>query len=158
MKVEIILPDEKIDPSHVYLEGMKGYPNQRCQPTITDQVAQFQLPLRDFYECGVTRIVYKLNVNVLAHMYSKIVCTQRRFNASFCCFYFQGKKVFYHKVIIESPMNKEFVSVKCITSLPVFSNHTKNAHSLTRRDVLPVGFEEPMYVKHFITTRPISIK
>lgn len=64
MKVDIILPDEKIDPAHVYLEGMKGYPNQRCQPTIKDQVAQFQLPLQDFYECGVTRIVYKLNVRI----------------------------------------------------------------------------------------------
>lgn len=40
-------------------------------------------------------------------------------------------------------MNKEFVSVKCITSLP-YTNQTKNAHSLHRRDVLPVGFEEPM--------------
>lgn len=52
--------------------------------------------------------------------------------------------MFYHKVIIETPNSKEFVSVKCITSAPY--NVTKSAHSLTRRDVLPIGFEEPMYV------------
>lgn len=56
--------------------------------------------------------------------------------------HFQGKKVFYHKVIIETPTNKEFVSVKCLTSVPY--NLTKTPHNLTRRDVLPVGFEEPM--------------
>lgn len=63
MKVDIILSEENINPSDVYLEGLKGYPNPRCQPTIKDGVAQFQLPLRDFYECGVTRVVYKLNVS-----------------------------------------------------------------------------------------------
>lgn len=63
MKVDIILSEENIDPSNVYLEGMKGYPNPKCQPTVKDHVAQFELPLRDFYECGVTRIVYKLNVS-----------------------------------------------------------------------------------------------
>lgn len=50
--------------------------------------------------------------------------------------------MFYHKIIIESENNKEFVSVKCITALPF--NTTENAHVLTRRDVLPAGFEEPM--------------
>ncbi|XP_055309994.1 uncharacterized protein LOC129573502 isoform X2 [Sitodiplosis mosellana] len=114
MKVDIVLSEENINPSDVYLEGLKGYPNPRCQPTIKDGVAQFQLPLRDFYECGVTRVVYKLN----------------------------GKKVFYHKVIIETPTSKEFVSFKCITSVPY--NLTKTPHNITRRDVLPVGFEEPI--------------
>lgn len=66
---------------------------------------------------------------------------------------FQGKKVFYHKVIIETPTNKEFVSVKCFTSVPY--NLTKTPHNITRRDVLPFGFEEPMYVsKWFIS--PLS--
>lgn len=63
MKVDIVLSEDNISPSDVYLEGLKGYPNPRCQPTIKDRVAQFQLPLRDFYECGVTRVVYKLNVS-----------------------------------------------------------------------------------------------
>lgn len=58
---------------------------------------------------------------------------------------FQGKKVFYHKVIIETPNNKELVSVKCLTAASY--NFTKAPHSLVRRDVdLPLGFEEPMYV------------
>lgn len=64
MRVDVILLDDINDPSNVYLEGMKGYPNPKCRPTIMQNVAQFQLPLRDFYECGVTRIVYKPNVSV----------------------------------------------------------------------------------------------
>lgn len=64
MKVDIILSEDNIDPSNVYLEGMKGYPNPRCQPTITDHVAQFELPLREFHECGITRIVYQVNVSI----------------------------------------------------------------------------------------------
>lgn len=71
MKVDIILSEENIDPADVYLEGMKGYPNPKCQPTIRDHVAQFQLPLRDFFECGVTRIVYKPNVRVNFHLEQK---------------------------------------------------------------------------------------
>lgn len=63
MNIDIALPSNKIAPSNVYLDGMKGYPNPRCQPTINNQVASFRLPLKDFYECGVTRIVHKLNVS-----------------------------------------------------------------------------------------------
>lgn len=69
MKVEIVLSEDNINPSNVYLEGMKGYPNPRCQSTIEDHIARFQLPLRDFYECGVTRIVYKLNVRFFKNVY-----------------------------------------------------------------------------------------
>lgn len=68
MKVDIVLSEDNIKPSDVYLEGMKGYPNPKCQPTIKDHEAQFVLSLRDFYECGVTRIVYKLNVSRLIHL------------------------------------------------------------------------------------------
>ncbi|XP_031640948.1 uncharacterized protein LOC116352466 [Contarinia nasturtii] len=114
MKVDIELLTDNINPSDVYLEGLKGYPNPRCQPTIKDRVAQFQLPLRDFYECGVTRVFNKNN----------------------------GKKVFYHKVIIETLRRKDFVSFKCIISVPY--NLTNTPHNITRRDVLPVGFEEPI--------------
>lgn len=63
MNIEIALPSNKVESSDVYLDGMKGYPNPRCQPTINNQVASFRLPLQDFYECGVTRIVHKLNVS-----------------------------------------------------------------------------------------------
>lgn len=64
MKVDIVLLEDNIDPSSVYLEGMKGYPEPKCQPIISDHVARFQLSLLDFYECGVTRVVYKLNVRI----------------------------------------------------------------------------------------------
>lgn len=58
----------------------------------------------------------------------------------------QGKKVYYHKIIVETNENKEFVSVKCVTmALPTY-NVTRHSHSIARRDVLPPGFEEPMYV------------
>lgn len=63
MKVDIVLLEDNIDPSSVYLEGMKGYPDPKCQPIIADHVASFQLSLLDFYECGVTRVVYKLNAS-----------------------------------------------------------------------------------------------
>lgn len=63
MKVDIALPDGVVDVNNVYLEGMKGIPNPKCQPTIIGQVAQFNLPLVDlenskdtFFECGVTRV------------------------------------------------------------------------------------------------------
>lgn len=51
--------------------------------------------------------------------------------------------MFYHKIIIEGDPNygKEVVSVKCITSPPVYYNVTR--HQVVRRDVLPVGFQEP---------------
>lgn len=62
MQVDIVLPDESSDASNVYLEGMKGFPNQKCQPRLNDKIAQFKLPLVDFYECGVTRVVNKLTV------------------------------------------------------------------------------------------------
>lgn len=62
MTVDIILSDDKFDPSNIYLESLKGYPNQRCQPTIENHVARFELSLRDFHECGVTRMVYQMDV------------------------------------------------------------------------------------------------
>lgn len=68
MKVDIVLSEDNINPSDVYLEGLKGYPNPRCQPTIKDRIAQFELPLRDFYECGVTRVVYKTNVSQISNI------------------------------------------------------------------------------------------
>lgn len=63
MQVQIILPEESGDVPNIYLEGMKGYPNPHCKPVLSDRIAQFKLPLADFYECGVTRVVNKLTVN-----------------------------------------------------------------------------------------------
>ncbi|XP_037891473.1 uncharacterized protein LOC119638643 [Glossina fuscipes] len=124
----------------IYLEGLKGYPDERCHPEINASLAIFRLSLSDFYECGVTRMVNQLT----------------------------GKKVYYHKIIIESQNGKEIVSVKCITTGPVYNlmmNKTSREpprfilqqqqqqqqqpsslqqhHDITRRDVLPAGFQEP---------------
>uniref|UniRef100_A0A1B0DIS2 Uncharacterized protein n=1 Tax=Phlebotomus papatasi TaxID=29031 RepID=A0A1B0DIS2_PHLPP len=85
MRVEISLPStEQMQNPQVYLDGMKGYPDPRCQPQITESLAEFHLSLTDIYECGVTRIVNKIT----------------------------GKKVFYHRIIIEGKGGKEIVSVK----------------------------------------------
>lgn len=56
----------------------------------------------------------------------------------------QGKKVFHHKIIIETMDTKEFVNVKCITTVGPAYNVTRHSHSIAKRDVLPIGFEEPM--------------
>lgn len=84
MKVDIVLLENNIDPSNVYLEGMKGYPDPKCQPTFSDHVARFQLSLLDFYECGVTRIVYKLNVRntFIVGFFLFILCFPWRRNVS----------------------------------------------------------------------------
>ncbi|XP_051860375.1 uncharacterized protein LOC117570133 isoform X1 [Drosophila albomicans] len=142
MRVEIGLPSDgdvsstsnssDAERPQIYLEGLKGYPDVRCQPEINGALAVFRLSLSDFYECGVTRMVNQLT----------------------------GKKVYYHKIIIESASSKEIVSVKCITtSGPVYNvmmNGTNLAqeqqqqpqqqqqhHGVVRRDVLPAGFQEP---------------
>ncbi|XP_067629629.1 uncharacterized protein qsm isoform X2 [Eurosta solidaginis] len=124
MQVEIQIPERsKDDPAtkaQIYLEGLKDYPNQRCQPQLSELEAVFRLSLTDFYECGVTRMVNQLT----------------------------GKKVYYHKIIIESSSAKEVVSVKCITTGPFYHplmlNVTKREHhGVVRRDVLPAGFQEP---------------
>lgn len=147
MRVEIGLPEpittdstssssSNSEKPQIYLEGLKGYPDERCHPEINGSLAVFRLSLSDFYECGVTRMVNQLT----------------------------GKKVYYHKIIIESTNGKEIVSVKCITSGPVFNlmmNETSQEqprfifqqdqqqhqqlqhHGIVRRDVLPAGFQEP---------------
>ncbi|BFG06132.1 uncharacterized protein DMAD_04715 [Drosophila madeirensis] len=132
MRVDIGLPAAEQDqsPAQIYLEGLKGYPDERCQPQIDGSLAVFRLSLSDFYECGVTRMVNQLT----------------------------GKKVYYHKIIIESASSKEIVSVKCITTTsgPVYnvmmnatstttsaSVNSNSGRGLVKRDVLPAGFQEP---------------
>lgn len=66
MRVDIGLPEaDSKDPSapQIYLEGLKGYPDVRCQPQIDGSLAVFRLSLSDFYECGVTRMVNQLTVS-----------------------------------------------------------------------------------------------
>lgn len=48
---------------HIYLEGLKDYPDERCHPKINETFAVFQLSLSDFYECGVTRMINQITVN-----------------------------------------------------------------------------------------------
>ncbi|SPP73846.1 Hypothetical predicted protein [Drosophila guanche] len=136
MRVDIGLPAAEKDqsPAQIYLEGLKGYPDERCQPQIDGSLAVFRLSLSDFYECGVTRMVNQLT----------------------------GKKVYYHKIIIESASSKEIVSVKCITTTsgPVYNvmmnatstttsasasvnSNSNSGRGLVKRDVLPAGFQEP---------------
>ncbi|XP_041448882.1 uncharacterized protein LOC111077986 [Drosophila obscura] len=136
MRVDIGLPAAEKDesPPQIYLEGLKGYPDERCQPQIDGSLAVFRLSLSDFYECGVTRMVNQLT----------------------------GKKVYYHKIIIESASSKEIVSVKCITTTsgPVYNvmmnatttttstssstnSNNNSGRGLVKRDVLPAGFQEP---------------
>lgn len=113
MEVDITLPDGQTP--HLYLEGMKGYPDERCHPTVSAGLAKFKLSLKDIYDCGVTRVINKIT----------------------------GKRVFYHKIILEgdSKYGKEIVSVKCIiTGPPAYNSTVSDRH---RRDVLPVGFQEP---------------
>lgn len=74
MNVDIMLPDRNLDASNVYLVGMKGFRIPRCQPIIKDQVAQFQLPLDNSYECGVTRVVHKSDVNQFVSIKSNCIC------------------------------------------------------------------------------------
>jgi hypothetical protein len=76
---------------------------------------------------GINREIYSINFD---------------FNFFFSILFLKGKKVYYHKIIIEgdSDYGKEILSVKCITA-----NATEN-HGIVKRDVLPVGFQEPEYV------------
>lgn len=117
MEVDITLPNGQASVPHLYLEGMKGYPDERCHPVIADGLAKFKLSLKDIYDCGVTRVVNKIT----------------------------GRRVFYHKIILEgdSDFGKEIVSVKCIITGPPV--HTTNSTLMDRhrRDVLPAGFQEP---------------
>lgn len=116
MRVEVMLPEDQKSQPQIYLDGMKGFPNPTCQPYVSNSLAEFKLSLDDIFECGVTRVVNKIT----------------------------GKKVFYHKIIIEGDPSygKEIISVKCITSPPVYYNVTRH-HAIARRDLLPDGFHEP---------------
>ncbi|XP_077286141.1 zona pelucida superfamily protein qsm [Arctopsyche grandis] len=93
-----------------YLDQLKGY--DICAPSIEDGAATFRLDLNDVHKCGVTRLLHQPT----------------------------GKRVFYHKIIVESESGREIVSVRCSLGpiVPV------GPHQIHRRDLdLPVGFQEP---------------
>lgn len=60
MKVLVAVPENE---SRVYLEGLNGYKNEKCEPKIGDNLAVFELSLTNFYECGIVRVVNKLTVS-----------------------------------------------------------------------------------------------
>ena len=63
MKVDVSLPSANHNKMEVYLDGMKEYPDPKCKPVFVESYAQFALPLKNFFECGVTRMVNNLNVS-----------------------------------------------------------------------------------------------
>lgn len=72
MVVDIALPQvsDSNDTPQIYLEGMKGYPNPKCLPNVSNKMAHFKLSLEDFYECGVTRVTNKITVIItFLHLY-----------------------------------------------------------------------------------------
>lgn len=113
MRVDVALPSNNFSDESVYLDGMKGYPDPKCKPTIRENLAVFELSLTNIYDCGVTRVINQIT----------------------------GKKVFYHRIIVEAgpETGKEIVSVKCITTGPSYNV----THGIVKRDVLPAGFQEP---------------
>lgn len=60
MKVLVALPEKD---TRVFLEGLNGYKNEKCEPKIDDNLAVFELSLIDFYDCGIIRVVNKLTVS-----------------------------------------------------------------------------------------------
>lgn len=60
MKVLVALPEKD---TRVYLEGLNGYKNEKCEPKIDDNLAVFELSLINFYDCGIIRVVNKLTVS-----------------------------------------------------------------------------------------------
>lgn len=60
MKVLVALPESN---TRVYLEGLNGYKNEKCEPKIEDNLAVFELSLINFYDCGIIRVVNKLTVS-----------------------------------------------------------------------------------------------
>lgn len=104
MNVEIVPPHDK---STVYLEGLAGYPDEACHPTVKGDTMTFNLSLTDFYQCGVTRMINKGT----------------------------GLTTYYHRIVIENDdLNKDVLTVKCLM---------KSNHTVTKRNVLPAGFQEP---------------
>lgn len=110
MRVEIGLPGETsnstsdLDRPQIYLEGLKGYPDVRCQPEINGALAVFRLSLSDFYECGVTRMVNQLTVGGVAGD-PPIVANHRVpvITPLPCCFFRRAKRC----ITIKSSLNPQ---------------------------------------------------
>ncbi|XP_044263592.1 uncharacterized protein LOC123010623 [Tribolium madens] len=114
MRVEIPISSST---KRVYLGSLRDYPDPACRP-YTDPsgtLAVLELNLTDVYRCAVTRVVNKQT----------------------------GKQIYYQTLVIESLENVEGVSKEIQETLHVkCSLFSSRNHSITRRDVLPAGFQE----------------
>merc|ERR1711988_576908 len=87
MVVEMMKPS---DVKAIYLEHLKNYPVQACQPELEADMATFRLNLQDIYQCMVTKVLDKAT----------------------------GRKTFYHRIITEFESRpKQVFLVKCDTSI-----------------------------------------
>ncbi|XP_044746258.1 uncharacterized protein LOC123307858 [Coccinella septempunctata] len=118
-KMRVEVPIVPSNTKQVYLEGLKNYPDPACRPHTdsTGNLAVLELDLRDVYRCAVTRVVNEKT----------------------------GKQIFYQTLVVEgeektedgqSKKTRETIHVKC--SILSLRNHT-----VSRRSVLPAGFQEP---------------
>lgn len=64
MKILIALPDDTDSTTTVYLDGHFSKINKKCEPTMSDNLAVFELSLIDYYECGILRVVNKITVRL----------------------------------------------------------------------------------------------
>merc|ERR1712223_284177 len=86
MVVEMMKP---LDVKAVYLEHLKNYPVEACQPEVEADRATFRLNLQDIYQCMVTKVLDKAT----------------------------GRQTFYHRIITEFESRpKQVFLVKCDTS------------------------------------------
>lgn len=114
MRVEIPLTPTT---NSIYIQGLKDYPDPACRPhtDATGNMAVFELDLDNVFRCAVTRVVNKQT----------------------------GKKIYYQTLIVEKneaqgqPKTRETVHVKC-------SMLSIKEHTVSRRNVFPAGFEEPI--------------
>ena len=77
MRVDVALPSENFSSEAVYLDGMKGYPDPKCKPTIRENLAVFELSLTNIYDCGVTRVINQITVRTRRVCVPVIECNGR---------------------------------------------------------------------------------
>ncbi|CAG9858325.1 unnamed protein product [Phyllotreta striolata] len=112
----------------VYVQGLRDYPDPACRPHTdpSGSLAVIELDLRDVYRCAVTRVINKQT----------------------------GKQIYYNSLVIENvePNGQtinETLHVKC--SIYSIKNHT-----LSKRNVLPAGFQEPEEIEILTTNETIG--
>ncbi|XP_072378608.1 uncharacterized protein qsm [Diabrotica undecimpunctata] len=112
----------------VYIQGLRDYPDPACRPHTdsTGSLAILELDLKDVYRCAVTRAINKQT----------------------------GKQIYYQTLVIENvesdgQTTKDTLHVKC--SIYSLKNHT-----LTKRNVLPAGFQEPEEIEILTTNETIG--